>query len=220
MRVLDLGCGRAASSIFLHREFGVQVWATDLWFNVSENLQRIRDAGAESGVFPIHADARALPFATGFFDAITSIDSFYYYGTDDLYLNYLARFVKPGGVLGIAGSGLIQEIDGAVPDHLQKWWDPSLWCLHSAKWWHRHWERTGIVAVELAENMPDGWRAWLDWQRANYPENLKEIQALEMDGGRYLGYVRAAGRRRIDVQIDEPIVTVPTQYTKVPLLRG
>jgi hypothetical protein len=91
--------------------------------------------------------------------------------------------------------------------------------LHSAKWWHRHWERTGIVAVELADNMPDGWRAWLDWQRANYPENLKEIQALEMDGGRYLGYVRAAGRRRIDVQIDEPIVTVPTQYTKVPLLR-
>ena len=30
MRVLDLGCGRALSSIFLHREFGVQVWATDL----------------------------------------------------------------------------------------------------------------------------------------------------------------------------------------------
>src|SRR5881397_1209649 len=36
MRVRDLGCGRAASSIFLHREFGVQVWATDLWFSVSE----------------------------------------------------------------------------------------------------------------------------------------------------------------------------------------
>src|SRR5262245_28427844 len=30
MRVMDLGCGRAASSIFLHREYGVQVWATDL----------------------------------------------------------------------------------------------------------------------------------------------------------------------------------------------
>lgn len=45
MRVLDLGCGRAASSIFLCREFGVQVWATDLWFSASENLRRIRDAG-------------------------------------------------------------------------------------------------------------------------------------------------------------------------------
>ena len=46
MRVLDLGCGRASSSIFLRREFGVQVWATDLWFSAAENIQRIRDAGA------------------------------------------------------------------------------------------------------------------------------------------------------------------------------
>ena len=29
-----------------------------------------------------------------------SIDSFFYYGTDDLYLQYLARFVKPGGQIG------------------------------------------------------------------------------------------------------------------------
>ncbi|WP_422926628.1 SAM-dependent methyltransferase [Singulisphaera sp. PoT] len=35
MRVLDLGCGRAMSSVFLNREFGVQVWATDLWFDAS-----------------------------------------------------------------------------------------------------------------------------------------------------------------------------------------
>src|SRR5437660_11739316 len=75
MRVLDLGCGRAMSSIFLHREFGVQVWAADLWFSPSENLRRIRDAGAEDGVFPVHADARALPFAAEFFDAVASVDS-------------------------------------------------------------------------------------------------------------------------------------------------
>ena len=42
MRVLDLGCGVAASSIFLRREFGVQVWATDLWFHASDNVPRIR----------------------------------------------------------------------------------------------------------------------------------------------------------------------------------
>ncbi|MEJ7607192.1 MAG: methyltransferase domain-containing protein [Bryobacteraceae bacterium] len=83
MRVLDLGCGRAMSSIFLRREFGVQVWATDLWFSPSENLQRIRDAGCDDGAYPILADARSLPFAADFFDAILSIDSFPYYGTDD-----------------------------------------------------------------------------------------------------------------------------------------
>src|SRR6266542_2945034 len=131
MRVLDLGCGRAMSSIFLHREFGVQVWATDLWFSVSENLQRIRDAGVEDGVFPIHADARSLPFAAEFFDAIVCIDSFYYYGTDDLYLNYLAQFVKPGGSVGIAGAGLVREIEGPLPGHLREWWTQDLWSLHS-----------------------------------------------------------------------------------------
>ena len=36
MRVLDLGCGRAVSSIFLRREFGVQVWATDPWRSACE----------------------------------------------------------------------------------------------------------------------------------------------------------------------------------------
>src|SRR5918996_4047326 len=74
MRVLDLGCGRAKSSIFLAREFGVEVWATDLWIAASENWQRIRDAGLEKQVFPLHCDARALPFAAEFFDAITALD--------------------------------------------------------------------------------------------------------------------------------------------------
>jgi len=220
MRVLDLGCGRASSSIFLHREFGVQVWATDLWFSTAENLQRIRDAGVTDGVFPMHADARALPFATEFFDAVVSIDSFVYYGTDDLYLGYLARFLKPGGALGIAGAGLMQEIEDGVPDHLQDWWEPSLWCLHSAPWWRRHWERTGIMAVELADTMPEGWQAWLEWQRTICPDNHTEIKAVEADRGSYLGYVRVVGRRRVEAKLEEPMVSMPAQYTQKPLLRS
>ena len=115
MKVLDLGCGRALSSVFLHHEFGVQVWATDLWFSASENIQRVRDAGAEGGVFPIRADARSLPFSDEFFDAIVSIDSFMFFGTDDLYLNYLARFVKPRGPIGIALAGVVV---GLIPTAL------------------------------------------------------------------------------------------------------
>jgi len=220
MRVLDLGCGRAMSSIFLRREFGVQVWATDLWFSASENIQRIRDAGVEDGVFPIHADARALPFAADFFDAIVSIDSFVYYGTDDLYLNYLARLVKPGGPVGIAGAGLVREIEGALPDHLREWWTPDLWCLHSASWWRRHWERTRIMDIELADTMPDGWQLWLDWHRVVAPDNETEIKALEADRGDYLGYVRLVGRRRTEANLEEPIVSIPVHYTKKPLLRS
>ena len=219
-RVLDLGCGRASSSIFLHREFGVQVWATDLWFDASENSQRIQDAGVEDGVYPIHADSRRLPFAREFFDAIVCIDSYSYYGTDDLYLNYLARFLKPAGQIGIAGAGLTREIEGSIPEHLSRWWTPELWSLHSAAWWRRHWERTGIVEIEVAETMNDGWQRWLDWHRVVAPGNESEICALEADMGNYLGYVRVTARRRVQAELMEDIVSVPPQYTKAPLLRG
>ena len=220
MRVLDLGCGRASSSIFLRREFGVQVWATDLWFSASENIRRIRDAGVEDGVYPIHADARSLPFAAEFFDAILSIDSFPYYGTDDLYLGYLAQFVKPGGQVGIAGAGLLREIEGPIPEHLRKWWTLDLYCLHSATWWRRHWERTGIMDIEVADSMPDGWKLWLQWHRVIAPDNESEIQALEADRGDYLGYVRLVGRRQGQTELADQIVSVPAQYTKRPLLRN
>jgi SAM-dependent methyltransferase len=219
MRVLDLGCGRAVSSIFLHREFGVQVWATDLWFSASENLQRIRDAGISDGVFPVHADARALPFAPGFFDAIVCIDTFPYYGTDDLYLAYLARYVKPGGVVGIAGAGYMKEFEAPVPAHLAGWWTPENWCLHSAAWWRRHWEQTGIMDIDRADTLPDGWKFWLEWQRAVAPDNEPEIKALEADQGSYLGYLRLLGRRRADVGLPAPVLSVPTEYAKKPLLR-
>jgi cyclopropane fatty-acyl-phospholipid synthase-like methyltransferase len=219
MRVLDLGCGRASSSVFLRREFNVQVWATDLWFSASENFQRVRDAGVEDGVFPIHADARSLPFAAEFFDVIVCIDSYFYFGTDDLYLGALARFLRPGGQLGIAGAGLVREIEDSPPEHLRQWWTPDVWRLHSAAWWRRHWERPGIVDVEIAGDMPDGWQYWRDWIKAVAPDNLTEIRALEADAGRYLTYVRLTARRRANAPIDEPIVSAPTQYTKKPLLR-
>jgi SAM-dependent methyltransferase len=220
MRVLDLGCGRALSSVFLHREFGVQVWATDLWFSAEENVQRIRDAGVADGVFATHADARQLPFAESFFDAVVSIDSFMYFGTDDLYLNYLARFVKPGGPIGIALAGFSSEIGDAVPAHLAEWWAVERpVSLHSADWWRRHWQRTGIVDVVVADALPDGWQLWRDWLELAAPANEKEIRAVKSDAGRSFGYVRAVGRRRADAVLFDPLMTLPATYTKQPLLR-
>jgi cyclopropane fatty-acyl-phospholipid synthase-like methyltransferase len=224
MRVLDLGCGRAASSIFLHREFGVQVWAADLWVGATENSKRIVDAGAAGMVYPVHADARSLPFAGEFFDTVICIDSFPYFGTDELYLNYLAHFVKPGGQIAVAGSGLVKEFESGVPEHLRAFWTPDCWCLHSAAWWSSHWGKTGIVSIETADTMPDGWRVWLDWHRTGFPENLVEIQALEDDAGRYLGYVRCVGRRNGQVKLEDycwpdTLRVSPDDYSPHPLLR-
>ena len=69
MRVLDLGCGKAGGSIFLAKEFDVQVWAVDLGISQSENWERIREMDLENQVFPLRADAREMPFPRDFFDA-------------------------------------------------------------------------------------------------------------------------------------------------------
>jgi hypothetical protein len=92
-------------------------------------------------------------------------------------------------------------------------------CLHSAQWWRRQWQRCGVLEVELADTIPEGWRLWLDWQQATCPDNRTEIDALTADHGRHLGYVRALARRRADVKLDEPITSLPVEYAAKPVLR-
>jgi cyclopropane fatty-acyl-phospholipid synthase-like methyltransferase len=201
MRVLDLGCGKALSSIFLAREYGVQVWATDLWISATDNHTQIERAGLSGRVFPIHADARSLPYAEGFFDAIVCVDAYIYFGTDDLYLDYLHRFVKPGGQIGIVVPGFMRELEGPLPDHLRPFWAQECWTWHTAEWWRRHWSRTGLVNVHQADRLPEGWKIWLQWEKArrmagdDSPEMESDIKVLEVDGGQYMGFIRMVAER-------------------------
>ena len=202
MRVLDMGCGMAMSSVFLAKEFGVQVWANDLWIGATENWERIRAAGVEDRVFPIHAEAHALPYADGFFDAAVSLDSYHYYGTDDLYLGkHYARLVKPGGQMGLVAPGLMREFDGDVPAHLEAFWDRrECFSFHTADWWRRHWAQTGLVEVELCDTMPDGGLVWLRWSdardAAGATKRGSDSDMLRADDGQYLGFVRMVARSR------------------------
>ena len=203
MRVLDLGCGMAASSIFLAREFGVTAWATDLWIRPSDNWKRVVEAGEEARVYPVYAEAHALPFAAGFFDAMVSLDAYHYFGTDDLYLSYCARFVRPGGQLGIVVPGVRDELADGVPEHLRPYWEADFSTFHSPSWWRRHWENSGQVVVEVADMAPGGAEAWLAWNefrdlQAPGPraeQGRRETEMLRVDAGRVLGFSRVVGRR-------------------------
>jgi hypothetical protein len=70
------------------------------------------------------------------------------------------------------------------------------------EWWHRHSERTGLVEVEVVEKMPDGRRAWLDWKKGRLtasddgPALCSDIQVLEADPGRSMGFIRMIARSR------------------------
>ena len=199
MRVLDMGCGRAVSSIFLAQEFDLQVWATDLWIGASDNWQRIQEAGMQDQVFPIHAEAHDLPFAVGFFDALVSLDAYHYFGTDDLYLSTYARLVKDGGQIGIVVPGLAHEFTDGLPPHLAPYWQPEFWSFHSPAWWRSHWERTGPVVVEVSDLIPNGWKHWLRWLEVcrayGYPSDDQETAMVRIDAGRNLGFTRLVARK-------------------------
>jgi SAM-dependent methyltransferase len=196
MRVLDLGCGKCLSSIFLAKEYGVEVWAADLWIKPTEKFGRICQAGIAKQVFPIYADDRSLPFAEDFFDAIICTDAYIYFGTDDLYLDYLQHFVKPGGRIGITVPGFMRELDGKLPKHILPFWTQECWTWYTIDWWRWLWERTGLVDLVCVEALPEGWSLWLQWKKARKatgdqsPGLDSDIQVLEADYGRYMGFIR------------------------------
>ena len=200
MRVLDLGCGKAAGSIFLAKEFGVQVWAVDLGVRPSENWARIKEFGLDKQIFPLRADARELPFPIDFFDAIICVNSLFFFATDDIFLkHYLIPRVVPGGQIGCVTPGFYEEFSGVLPqnlpDHLKQYWESCmLYTWHSAEWWKRHWLKTGLVDVELADDFPDkeGYQTYLDWERIiGYPEKIAQD-----DRGEHITFSRLVLRRK------------------------
>jgi cyclopropane fatty-acyl-phospholipid synthase-like methyltransferase len=203
MRVLDLGCGKAITSVFLAKEFGVQVWAADLWISASENWQRIRAAGLDQQIFPLHCEAHTLPFADEFFDAAVSLDAYHYFGTNDLYYGwYFNRLLKPGGKLGILVPGVREEIEtDAPPAYLQPYWNWDYYTFHCPNWWRRNFTRSGTVEVTHAAWLEDGWKYWLAWQeylgeKENQNLHNSETEMLRVDQGKLLGFSRVVVRKK------------------------
>lgn len=201
MRVLDMGCGKAISSIFLAREYGVQVWATDLWISASENWERICAAGMQAQVYPIQAEAHALPYARGFFDAAVSMDAYHYFGSDELYLGYyFANLLRPGAQFGIVVPGLFQEFTDGIPEHLLPYWEWEFYTFHSPAWWHKHWEKVSGIKVEVADWLSEGWKEWMEWialcEGNWHGDGAGEAEMLHVDGGKNLGFTRVVARKK------------------------
>lgn len=165
MKVLDLGCGTALTSIFLAKEFGVTVFATDLWVSASDNQKRIAAAQAEHLVHPIHAEAHNMPYADDFFDAAVCINSFQFYGNSEFFLGeYIAPLLKAGAQFGLAFFGPDKEFDGDVPEHMAAGFWPDFYYFHSLPWMRRHFERTRLFSVESGDGLDgDGRRAAEVW---------------------------------------------------------
>ena len=154
MRVMDMGCGKAVSSIFLAKEFGVTVFAVDLWNNVSDNWKRICEASVQDLVIPIKADVHNLPFADNFFNAIVCINSFNFYGASEIFLcEYVANILRADGQFGLAFYGPIHDFDGTIPEGRKHDWYTFNHIFKSINWHRRHFEKTTLFNVEMADDL-------------------------------------------------------------------
>lgn len=197
-RVLDLGCGRGATSVFLAREFDVEVVAADLWVPRAELAADLHAAGVGDRVTAVNADARDLPFGDGEFDAIVSVDAFEYFGTDVRFLPGLLRLLKPGGRVGMTTPALRRDpYDEPPPGYVVDLagWEAAAW--HSPEWWATHWNLTGLVEDVTARMQPDGRENWLLWARASGEEDDGAVtRALRQDADGLIGFALVSARKR------------------------
>lgn len=179
MRVLDLACGGGTTSLFLAKNYGVQVWAVDKnEMDGAKLAARAQEAGVAALLTPVKAEAHALPFAAEFFDAVFCLNSYFYFGTDDLYLPYLLKFVRTGGKVCVGSPCYREELPpNPRPEFLVEF--PDCLAVHSPNWWRRHFEKIGIVRVLKAENHPQSRVFWEDWLR----QWLEQRDPAEMSPG-------------------------------------
>jgi SAM-dependent methyltransferase len=169
-RVLNLGCGGGATSVFLAKKFGVFVVALELYLSATEKYRRFQQHGVEDRVVPLNLDiTRELPFAHDYFDAIFCMDSVHYYGGTLAFWAHLLPHLKQGGGLCIGSPCFNAEFSTQALQELPLVYDDGtdLWSgefsrYHSPPWWADLLQQTGALDVKESRELEDGVIYWED----------------------------------------------------------
>ena len=164
--VLDLGCGKAVSSIFLAKHFGVNVFSVDLWISATDLNKKVAERGLRHRIIPLRLDVtRGLPFAEDYFDAIFCMQAFHSFGGSVAFLRHLLTHLKPGGRLCVGGTCFNEETPGDdLPEiyHKTNGWDAEYSKYHSSEWWRALFIKSGWVDVIECYELEDGQIMWED----------------------------------------------------------
>lgn len=176
-RLLDIGCGTGLTSLFAARETGARVYAVDLWLSASDNYRRFERWQVADEVCPLHLDARELPFAAGYFDAIISVDAYHYFCGDGSHIRtQLLPLLRPGGTILIAVPGLRGDAERYSPLLLEWAGEEDCHTFHTASWWRR--------AIGEVDGQAEVWEmecadlAWQEWFQTGHEYALRDRQFM------------------------------------------
>ena len=196
--VLDLGCGQGVTSIMLAKEYGLRVFAVDLWISASENWQRFQTQGLTNrDIVPIHEDAHELPFAQEYFDAVVSIDAYHYFGLDKDYLGkHLLPLVKRGGWLLFVVPGMHKDLHDNLPkEMLLSWSAEDLDTIHDADYWREVISATEGIEIVAIEEMESNEECWQDWLATENEYAVMDCAPMNAGAGKYMNFIAIALRR-------------------------
>lgn len=162
-RVMDLGCGRAGTSVFLAKTYGAQVCALDLWISREEMQQTIDDAACGDLVAPYNVDAtKDLSFEDGYFDVIFCMDAFHYFGANEGFLAHISRYLKSGGQFVVGNPCFDREFERPIPPVYEAFWDSEFSKYHSPRWWEDLFVSTDMFENIAVHEARDGVILWED----------------------------------------------------------
>lgn len=197
MRVLDLGCGNGLTSVFLAKEYNVQVFAVDLWISATDNFHRFKNMGLENEIIPICTDAKTLPFPENYFDAVISIDSYHYFGNNDMFFDeYLSSFLKDDAFVAIAVPGMKDEIHDNIPSEMKPYWpEEALPMWHSMDWWKNTLGKSKFLTLSQISEMECFDEAWKDWLETENKYAIEDRAMIQADNGRYMNLISIVGKK-------------------------
>lgn len=185
--VLDLGCGKGTTSLFLVKHSHVNVIALDLWTPATFLHEKFAARGCRDRIVPLHMDVtHELPFAEGYFDAIFCMNSFSFYGGSIAFLRHLLPHLKPGGQLCIGSEVLGDEFTTeqlANPpyvysfplpppnEHVNVFEDDFL-KQHTPRWWQDLFERSELLKVECCFELDDATTLFEEMVRHEYEHDV------------------------------------------------
>ncbi len=177
LRILDLGCGKGASSIFLAKELNLNVYAVDLWITASELYNKIKKNKMENKIIPLNLDiTKPLPFPDEYFDIIFSMYSFHYFGSKKRFIKHLSRILKSKGQICIGNTCFNKEFHNRkIPDAYKKSWQGEFSEYHSPLFWKKLFVSSKIYKNISSEEVINGKALW----EAEVLYNIKRNQNLE-----------------------------------------